>query len=287
MKRLFCLILLVVTLSMAALAFAESERSGVTDIGETPVAIDLDGDGSPESVSCAMVPDDFDVHLKLRVVSEAGVETAYDSGFVWNQQVCAVDLDGDGTVELFASGDVMSDDYYTVCLQYTGDCLREVLFADVRRGENTPGAYFKYGYGGLEGMNPDAATVTLSGSQDVLGTWFGSRTLKLTEGGLFEYADDGWWLRDTSNFGEDIWDSYAALNPLAEIAYTSGSETGVLRPGDRFLITGSDKQKKATFLAEDGRTGTLAIAVDYDRGWGWTINDVPEEELFEIVPYAD
>ena len=38
---------------------------------------------------------------------------------------------------------------------------------------------------------------------------------------------------------------------------------------------------------EDGREGFFSIAPDAERGWGMKVNGVSEEELFEMVPYAD
>ena len=40
-------------------------------------------------------------------------------------------------------------------------------------------------------------------------------------------------------------------------------------------------------MTEDGMEGVLSISENYEAGWGHLVNDIPEEELFEYIPYAD
>lgn len=287
MRRI--IVFLLIAMLMGTYACAEgSGPSGGQTIGRSQkVQIDLDGDGRDETVRWAMVPGDYDQCLQLRVITAEGAVLTWDTEIIYGEGVWACDLDGDGLVELFAWGDVMSDDYFTYCIHYDGRGLKPVLFADGNRGENGNG-YFKEGYGLLEGTDPSAGTITLCGSQDMLGTYFMSRTMRLDEDGLFEFEDDGWWVRDVSGLmGDEEYWTYGALTLTAAVPCELEGRTQTLKPGDRIMITGTDKATAVSFVTRDGRTGTLEVSENYEKGWGTLVAGRPEEELFEFVPYAD
>ena len=42
-----------------------------------------------------------------------------------------------------------------------------------------------------------------------------------------------------------------------------------------------------SFITRDGRAGTLQISDNFEKGWGILVAGIPEEDLFEFVPYAD
>lgn len=287
MRRTIILMLALMLIGTFALAETASLAGGVNIGPDAPVQIDLDGDGREESVAYAMIPDDFEPYLQLQITTADGTALTYDTGVIYAESAWACDINGDGLVEMFAWGDVMSDDYYTFCLHYEDGVLKPVLFADVERGENGKG-YYKWGYGSLISADPEKATVTLYGSQDALGTYFMGRTLKLDVDGLFETADDGWWVRDVSDLlaDEEAWE-YGALKLKTSVPCEIDGKAEVLSAGDQIIITGTDKQTQVSFVARDGRTGLLAISEDYERGWGFLVDGVSEDDVFEYVPYAD
>ena len=41
------------------------------------------------------------------------------------------------------------------------------------------------------------------------------------------------------------------------------------------------------FVTEDGRTGYFGIEPNEEQGWGYLVEGMSEDELFEMVPYAD
>ena len=214
-----------------------------------------------------------------------GKALVYATDIVWKPEAFALDLDGDGAVELLLSGDVMSDDYYTACVRYDGSALYEVLFPDSNRGDSGSG-YFRQGYGRVIAI--EDGRLTLSGSQDVLGTWFATRQVRLSPYDRFEFDDDGLWTRDMVDLDDaELWE-YAALTAKIELTYTApdGSEA-TLPAGEKLLVIASDKQETAHFTTPDGLIGALSISPDYDRGWGWMVNGVGEADCFEYVPYAD
>lgn len=285
MKRAFAMLLALAAMLTPALAEQAPALEGQLAEGET-LRIDLDGDGTDEAVSWTMTPADYgDNRLTLTVQPETGKALVYDTDIVWSQAVFVLDLDGDGAVELLLSGDVMSDDYYTACVRYDGSALYEVLFPDSRRGDSGSG-YFRQGYGRVTAI--EDGRLTLSGSQDVLGTWFATRQVKLSPYDRFEFDDDGLWTRDVQNLEDaDLW-QYAALTAKVELTYTApdGSEA-TLPAGEKLLVVASDKRETARFITPDGLTGALDISPDDDRGWGWMVNGMGEEACFEYVPYAD
>ena len=285
MKRAFAMLLALAAMLTPALAEEEPTIAGQLAQGET-LQIDLDGDGVAEAVRWTMTPTEYgDDCLTLTVQPKEGKALVYATDIVWRPEAFALDLDGDGAVELLLSGDVMSDDYYTACLRYDGSTLYEVLFPDSNRGDSGSG-YFRQGYGRITDI--DDGCLTLCGSQDVLGTWFATRRVKLSPYDRFEFYDDGLWVRNPLDLDDaDLW-QYAALTAKIELTYTApdGSEA-TLPAGEKLLVIASDKQETAHFTTPDGLIGALSISPDYDRGWGWMVNGVGEADCFEYVPYAD
>lgn len=286
MKRILAALLAALLLLTTTCALAESADvpEGCRVPEDTPVAADLDGDGASERVSWAMVPGDSDPMLTLSVETADGETLTYPTDIIWNQSVYILDLDGDGVLEILMTGDVMSDDYYTVCLHLVRGALYEVLFPDSERGENTQG-YYKSGYGLIKAI--DGNHIALAGSQDVLGTWFATRTVALSPAGRFEFDDDGLWRRDALEPDDEAW-QYAALTTSVELPCADAAgNPGVLAPGTQLIVVASDKRESAAFVTRDGVSGTLSISPDYERGWGWLVDGVAEDQCFEYIPYAD
>ena len=285
MKRAltWILVLSLLVLCIPALAEAPAWEGGVA-IGSEPVALDLDGDGNAESIYVETVPDEFESFQRLHVSHAGGAECTFDAEVIDSASAWAADLNGDGLVEIFLWGDVMSDDYCTWCLHDAGDHLAPVLFADLSRGGNDRG-YYKSGYGMLVDADLEAGTITLCGSQDALGTYFMDRTLALSADGLFETADEGLWVRriDDVDWDED----WGVLTAKASIACEIDGQSASIQPGEKLLITATDKDSVAMFVTQDGRHGVLSIGEDYERGWGLLVDGVPEEDVFEYIPYAD
>lgn len=282
MKKLAFLLIAVLLLSVSAMA-----EGNAMIMKDTPVSIDLDGDGRKEIVEWGMFETDYEPALSIRVDSADGYSVHYDTDILYGEEVYAADIDSDGKTEILITGDVMSDDYVTYCLRYEGGLLYELLFPDANRGENTDG-YYKSGYGLITDMG--GGTITLAGSQDVLGTWMGRREFTLAPSGRFEFCDDGYWHRELNMSNDEIWEYGAlTLKKSLELNLTDGEKFyyTVLQPGDKILITSSNKTNEAWFITEDGLEGFLPLSENYETGWGYCVTDIPEDELFEYIPYAD
>jgi len=279
------LALLLIAAPMTALAEAEAPESpSLLGEGQT-LTVDLDGDGAEEEVSWSMVPTEYDDCLALRVRTAGGEELTYVTEILFQQSVYATDLDGDGAMELLLTGDLMSDDYCTLCLRYGEGELYEVLFPDCTRGDSGTG-YYKYGYGLVTELGDGG--LTLTGSQDMLGTWFCSRQMTLTAHDRFEFCDDGLWRRDPQNLEDDEQWQYGALTTRVNLPYVDeNGNAAVLAPGTQLMITATDKEERAWFVTRDGAAGMLSVSFDYERGWGFLVDGVPEDDCLEYVPYAD
>ena len=282
MKTL-CIFLLTILLALPAMAeTAEPLAQYALNDGQS-VEMDLDGDGDLETLTFRVAGSDMDgdEHAEI-AVEDDGETTGWNSEALFYPSAYAADIDGDGIVEIFVCGDWASADYATYCLHWDGSVFTPLPFANASRGEDNEG-YMDYGYGYLQAV--DGGRITLYGSQDVLGTYFATRVFAL-QNGTFEFADDGLWRFPLDEYS---WDR--ALVPTQDIAATfveGGAETeGVIPAGEPFVITASDKTSVVWFQTEDGREGYLAIAPDEARGWGFTVGGASEDELFEMVPYAD
>lgn len=289
MKRLFSiLVALILTLSFA---YAEETGTEVTHIPvDTDVEINLGGNEGFATVRWNKTTiDEYSEGMALSIGTESGAKIGWTMEYLFNVSVWAADLDSDGLTEIFVSGDIASDDYYTYCLRCENGEIRQLPFANVERGSDYKG-YTDYGYGMVTDFGEN--TLTLTGSQDVLGTYFGSRTFTLKDG-VFEVADDGLWIFDVDLSDPDLWQyrSLKAVQPIPATFFDFGdgsSYARTLQPGERVILTASDCQTIAYFLNEYGYKGCFALEPNAENyGWGSLIGGIPEDELFEYVPYAD
>lgn len=286
MKKFLVFMLTLALLGCGAWAETEDAAVLVPEAGET-VEMDLDGDGEPETLVWSSVSlGEYDECVEL-TVTDGEQSSTYRSDMLYCVEVWLSDVDGDGHVEIFISGDEMSDDYYTTCLRYAGGAFEQLRFADCRRGENGDEP-LEYGYGMVTAI--DGNRVTLNGSQDVLGTYFFSRTMTL-EGSCFAAADDGLWRIDRDLADDELWQSFAVLRPKqnlpAVFVDAEGAETeGEIAAGEGFVVTASDKTGVVWFAMEDGRQGHFAIAPAGD-GWSLLVAGVPQDEMFDNLPFAD
>lgn len=285
MKRALVLLLALLCLAVPAPAEVSGIPEGCSVPEGTAVAADLDGDGVNERVSWRAIDQDGLDALALTVELPGGEVLSYRMDLSYAYGVYILDLDGDGVLEILATGDCMSDDYITWCLRLSGGALREVLFPDADRGENTDG-YFRCGYGLLTSV--EGNRLILTGSQDMLGTWMASRAFALTPEYRFEFDDDGLWRRALGDDSEeDLW-MYRALTTAMELPYTdAGGQPAVLAPGEQLIITATDKRTLAQFVTREGVAGAFSISEDYESGWEHLVDGIPERDCFEFLPYAD
>jgi len=293
MKKFF-VVMLALMLSVCCFAEEETTQRVLADFavvqGEEFTA-DLDGDVTEEKLTW-FVDNDEENYIETVYLSVYGEGKGADWIMeLYDASVYLLDIDSDGAQEIFVTGDQMSCDYITFCLLFKEGKLLPVLFEDATRGENSANALYNYGYGLL--MEAADGKIKLNGSQDILGTYFGSRVFAYdakTE--MFVLADDGLWVFERDYTDPEIWDYAAISSMLHDIPATfiaeDGTETeGVIAAGEKFMIDASDKVSVVYFTMQDGRIGYFAVEKDAERGWGVKVNGVSESELFEMLPYAD
>lgn len=285
MKKVLCIILAACMLCGGALAqMLEPAFTGVQIPLNEKTAVDLDGDGVQEEILLQIEGVDGEEELAMYIFDADGGVTGYT---MYVRLLCgafAADLDGDGLQEIMVSADFYSDDYCTYAFNYSAEGgLKTLNFKNVNRGEAEEG-YCDNGYGMVTAVDGDS--IILTGSQDVLGTWMASRTFSL-QNGQFETADDGYFRMLDITADAEIWE-YFCLIPTVEIAakFSDGSE-GKIMPGEKFVVTMSDRTSIVHFETQDGKTGSFEIAPNDEYGWGSLVGGVSEEECFEYVPYAD
>ena len=286
MKKLITILLISTLLTAFAMADAGDTLPDAIVMRGIAVSMDLDGDGKEETLRWDLVDvDEYTSSLTLTVVDTEGTQINYPTELIGGQAVYATDMDGDGVVEILLTGDIASDDYYTTCLHFVGGTLVSVPFADGNRGDNGS-EYLAEGYGMVMDISGNA--LSLSGSQDILGTWFATRIYALVDG-RFDFADEGEWVRVTDTNEPGFWeDNYGVLTTTTPLDYTAVDGSAAQLPeGARLMIVASDKQSYARFITPEGIIGTLTIAPNKDKGWGMTVNGIDENSCFEYIPYAD
>lgn len=235
--------------------------------GEGSLTLDLDGDGSVESVR--MEWKDWPEMDGQRMVVRVG-EAAFETEVLSNGSLLACSLDPQaGTLDLLAAGDVMSDDYVTVRLQYKDGALTQV-------GEAVEGRAARCAGG----------RVTIGDWVDLLGTRWCERPYALDgQGTLVPVADELWIAQDAG--APEEW--YTALTTKAALPVTmiteSGEEAGELAAGTRLAVTATDGATRVYFALEDGARGYIELT-PATAGWGSEIAGKNESEYFEMLPYA-
>lgn len=286
MKKLISMLMLLTL----ALGCAEGEDMDVMKTWAVPeneaIPLDLDGDGSEETLTWRQGLYGMDGDCAELFVTTAGGETLHwQSGMLTPHGVWAGDLDGDGRTEILVTGDEMSDDYVTWALRLEEGELKTLTFANGSRGDEES-QWLDCGYGLVTGI--EGNRLTLEGSQDVLGTYFASRDYALQED-RFVFCDDGLY-RFEDGDDEALWE-YRSLTLRRDLPVTLLQDgegiSDVLQAGTQLRLTASDKVSIAYFRTRDGREGCFPIAPDEEQGWGFVVEGVPEEELFEALPYAD
>ena len=278
MKKLLVILLMLALLGCAAQA-VPADGAQVLDMNAKNY-IDLDGDGADESIQLKLEGVEGEEYIALYLFGADGSFYSYDIFALYLLDVWAADLDGDGRTELMVECDYYSDDYATFCFNYTEDeGMTITQFTGIDRTEIADD-YTDGGYGKITKV--DGGCITLTGSQDVLGTWMASRDF-LLENGRFE-LQDGLFMMETN---EEDWE-YRPLIPQTGLKVTmeDGSRAQI-GAGEKLLPVASDLQSIVYLVTEDGAVCSVDIARNEETGWGFLIDGVPDEEIFEYIPYAD
>lgn len=228
----------------------------------SPVSLDLDGDGTEDSLTVSISTDgeygtetilliaNYGDAVKTTQVKEAYFQSAYLS------------VDSAGNIGVVVSFDYASDDYQT-CI-YLFDS-REAVLTDETSG------FVESVEGGI---------LRLRSSVDVLGTWSAYKEWTLNAGVLTAVGDGLWYIEA---------DADRALTAIGNVNVTleegDGTTEALLMPGTRILPIATDAEGLLFFqTVDDCRIGIIAFTYgDY----GMTlINDVQDDGWFENIQYS-
>lgn len=224
--------------------------TGIDVMEMLPFTVDLDGNGSDETVSISggtikLTANSGSVSFKTEL-EEISVAKLYD-------------IDSDGSFELFVGGDLMSDDYILYCLKFDGNDIRPITID----GED-------YISGSVSSFTGNVMTV--NDKIDVLGTYAYERNFEYADGKIAHVAAESY---------KVISETY--ITPTADLATVDG---GTITSGTPVKVIETDMSSFVTVETEDGTTGKLKLAQN-SGDTGWLVNGSPENDLFSDIRYAD
>lgn len=232
---------------------------------------DLDRCGSAETVALLQIFDDSDqASFALRVIKG---DTVYDTPYLysWGTDLWIEDLNSDGYLEIYTSGDMMSSDYCTYGWRLTENGLRSLSTDD--NGILT--------YGRISSIKNNV--VTIEEYQYVLGTWFATREFVSSDvRGIEPKHSTVWTIPD----GE-----YTFYLKVIEPLPVSVNGSSVLLPvGSELTLTAYDGENTVWFQTTDGLEGLIRVQemdgmIDGQYGM-WSIDGKSEYHYFEMLPYA-
>ncbi len=276
----------------------------VTPDGSTPDAapvdfaesgtldMDLNGDGKLEHVSFELTEseDGYGEYITMKIASDGGGE-AYATlqlPYAPPEVALAYDIDKDGLVELFISGDVMSSDYATWVFRYDGnDTYNDIYAAEASYPYDEQPEYTLPTISGMvEKIEGDV--ITVGDTVDILGSWWCATQYKMSETAFaLERVSDSVWVNRVVDFSADGFWEYGCMVTSAEFPVTLDGQTGetTLPVGTKLVPVDTDGKTYVHFVTEDGTLGTVYVDFAADD-WFYTINGVNEYDLFSQLPYA-
>lgn len=246
-----------------------------------PYSFDWDGDGEAETVDIQPMKTNGEadgVAFPLRLENNGQVWRSMDPG-VWNVSLFLTDLGGDGSYELFLSGDLGSDDYVTYGWRLTDGDPETIKFTGEVRYDNV--TWVDY----VEGSFVDATRngqIRIDSFLYMLGTYGGVRPYAFNDKGEIAPVEGTIWDYPENSYALTL---RTALTAEA-VAERNGNPTGemlTLEAGDKLTLTGSDGVSHAWFETADGRFGVLEAE---KQDWQWFIGGMEENEIFSDLPYA-
>ncbi len=226
--------------------------------GEYSLACDLNLDGTDDVITYEN--NDEQYNSVLMVNSETYQLDVHSLNYI-----VLHDFDpDDACIDLLVSGDEASGDYVTYVFRYDGAAL---TLLDTQ-----------YGILEMMGQGDTRTSVSLVQQADVLGTWGGSRAYTLIDGKL--HADDEIW-KNTVAFTIE-----RCLTVTRELPVTIDGAAATLPVGTKLMPTTMAVDGSwATVQTEEGVIATVTFTRMEDQ-WEPLINDTPESNYFETVPYA-
>lgn len=247
--------------------------------------MDLNGDGALEHVTFEPALDDqgYILTTNVRIVSDDGSDVSVTTELVCDPDTAiAYDIDNDGLVELFISGDMCSCDYETWVLRYDAGAI---LAADACY---TPDYEYDYllpaAFGSVESI--ENGVITIGNTIDILGSWWCTTQYRIAETGFaLERVPGSVWSYDYVNYDAENWQWAAITSAEFPVTIDGSGETSALPVGTKLIPIDTDGETYLHFITQEGVTGVINVTLNTDS-WGFSINGVEEFELFSNEPYA-
>ncbi len=247
-----------------------------------PCTVDLDGDGTMETVDMTTRPEESDGCPRWAVSVTRGdqvklAETDILDDMPWDLWVG--DLDEDGSYEIFFHGDEASDDYIIYAWRHD---LTPISFEpDDRlvRGNCEQDLTTFAGY--VEGF--EDGHMVIQGFVDMLGTHWGVRTFAIGDDGVIGPMSTVWAFEEMDDRFLTVKKELTAYK--AKVRKEAG-EAFLLPVGEKVYPLASDGCERMWFRTGSGKTGVLLLTPDEDTSVMWRIDGVPEAEYFEFLPYS-
>lgn len=248
-----------------------------------PYTVDLNGDGTPETVDMTTRPGASDGCPRWTVSVARGdqvklAETDILDDMPWDLWVG--DLDEDGNYEIFFHGDEASDDYVIYAWRHD---LTPILFEpDDRlvRGEREESRETLFA-GYIEGF--EDGYMAVQGVVDMLGTHWGVRTFVIGDDGIIGPMSTVWTFEESD---ERYLTVTKALTAYKAAVRKAPGEPFTLEPGEKIYVLASDGFEHMWFRTGSGQRGVLLLVPDEDTLIMWRIDGTPEADCFEELPYS-
>ena len=249
--------------------------------GQLPFSLDWDGDGREETIDIQPLKTNAEadgVAFPLQLENDGTVWRSMDPG-IWNVALYLTDLGGDGSYELFLTGDAASDDYVTYGWRLTDGDPEPIKFTGEVRYDNV--TWVDY----VEGCFVDVTgngQIRIDSFLYMLGTYGGVRPYAFNDKGEIAPVEGTIWDYPENSYALTLRTALTA-EAVAERNGNPTGETLTLEAGDKLTLTGSDGVSHAWFETADGRFGVLEVE---KQDWQWFIGGMEENEVFSDLPYA-
>lgn len=286
------LVIALMGLSFENISEAVPQNQVVEFIKDSPAVLDFNGDGKLETVTFeSFSPGDMYLdHTKVKISSENGAEAEFMTDMQYFGSGYACDIDGDGLMEVFVSGDTCSNDYSTWMFRFDGEkIINGDGCYDGQYDENlqvaTPSCS-----GAVCGIDTEKSAVIICDNVDILGTMGCTTEFVITAPFALTRAEGSVWTNYASGdeVDADYW-TYCTLVTVRELPYVADGtgETVMLPVGEAIVVLDTDGETYVHFMSKSGIMGTVTTARATDENdWGFYIDGVKEDEYFESVPYA-
>lgn len=235
-------------------------------------SVDMDGDGTAESVFAEYVPKDgYDDQVVISVFDNGKYSDPVYTDIIVAADAHFVRLDNSGRVYMLLDGDVMSSDFITYCFCWDGDSLKTVPF----NGKPV---------GGGAVATVENGVLTLVDVCDIFGTYGAQMDYTLSENG-FSPVPGTLWRISINLADESLWNEFS-LRVKRDLPAVVFGKKGTVKAGTKLFINAVDYDNaRAYFVTDRAVTGYFEYTASAN-GWGHSVGGYAEDSCFDNIRYA-